>query len=266
MKWQLTSYGADSQPTSVTNDTSFEELRWAQVQQPQSAWAGLHAPLLERSQQLLDGLQAPRQPASAPGQAKPPSGPFSSAAAATAQGTAPSPFASAVATSGAQSSSAAPSAAAATPTFGQAAAASPFASAAAAASPFGSTQAPASSPFGAALSGQTAAGTPPAASPFGSLAAPSGPFGSLAVPSGQGASTGASPFGSLAAPQATPFGRALSAAGSQPFRSHTVPGLAPLPAVKHEEIDLEPVVRAAFEALAFDKFAIPDVEPPPSVC
>jgi hypothetical protein len=38
MNWQLTSFGQENQPTAVLNDTSFEELRWAQFKTPQAQW------------------------------------------------------------------------------------------------------------------------------------------------------------------------------------------------------------------------------------
>jgi hypothetical protein len=38
MNWQLTSFGQENQPTAVLNDTSFEEVRWAQFKTPQAQW------------------------------------------------------------------------------------------------------------------------------------------------------------------------------------------------------------------------------------
>lgn len=84
--------------------------------------------------------------------------------------------------------------------------------------------------------------------------------------------TGSSPFGQAAAPSltwgaASPFGG--GGGGASPFGCKpgaAIAGLPPLPQKPHKEVDLEPEVRAAFEALAFERYKIPEVEPPPSVC
>merc|ERR1711956_56564 len=85
-----------------------------------------------------------------------------------------------------------------------------------------------------------------ASSPFGALASPVA-WGQPATPSAQ------MKWGS----QATP-----SARGSQ----STSYALPPVPRKEHKEVQLEPVARAAFESRAFERFKIPEVEPPPSVC
>ncbi|CAE8617978.1 unnamed protein product, partial [Polarella glacialis] len=63
--WQLTSYGPDNQASSVSNDVSFEELRWMQRQKPQETWGEAFNGLLSQSKQRFENYLSP---ASFPGQ------------------------------------------------------------------------------------------------------------------------------------------------------------------------------------------------------
>ncbi|CAE8687226.1 unnamed protein product [Polarella glacialis] len=275
--WQLTSYGPDNQASSVSNDVSFEELRWMQSQKPQETWGEAFNGLLSQSKQRFDSYLSP---ASVPGQCQ--AGGASSSSAVPSSGpAASSPFGQGAGGTTAASPFGGCSSVAASPFGGAAAAASPFgqpvasATSGAPASPFGATVSSATSPFGAGAGGSAAA------SPFGqsvSGAAASSPFGAAqsASPFGAGAATGStgraqSPFGGQTA-SASPFSSGPFAARgpaggcSAAASAAAAAGLASLAVRPHEEKDLEEEVLKAFQSLSFERFKIPEVEPPPSVC
>merc|ERR1712205_166085 len=105
-------------------------------------------------------------------------------------------------------------------------------------------------------------------------------MGCATAPSPFGGAASASPFGGACASSASPFGGGVGASNAvSPFASGGAAGgpcawgvssyssrLPPLVPKAHEEVDLELVIRSAFEGLRFQPQMIPEVEPPPSVC
>lgn len=232
--WQLTSFG-DNQATLVSNDTSFEELRWTLMQTPREEWNAVSSKKLEEAKEKFHALQVQMS-----GQIS-----ASGSAETSAQKTSPfgtaHPMASPFAASGA--SSASPFAAASTVS---AAPAAPAAARPSAASPFAVTST--ASPFGPSAPGTASPG------PFAT--GKTGDSGRNVSPFATGQARSTSPFSQVASPFQT-----SSYAGAP-----CVAGLEPIMLRQHEERHLDGEVLKAFELPTFEWQRIPEVEPPPSVC